>query len=739
MEKYQKNVAAPLHTLPARLLRRFRHSQRSLVGNIQLLQLVLGIIVYLLAVAGVWWTANRLSQDYFHEQATRWLTKLDELGTPLYLSSDPDEFTRIRKHLSEFPGVLFVRYYNATGDQVIAEHSASPLEGQAIPRLDEQHLANLRRIPASDTPYLFDQPTVRRPFLRASAPLWITSIQSDGLLELNFDNDRDEKLELIGFLEIGLDLSDYRGQLLKNITLGSLVIAVLLMISIVAGRQILKRALRPLSDLEKPLAQLAKGEIDVSVERSGHKEIIAISDALNATITALKERDEMLRQLADHDQLTGLVNRHHFAQKLEHEIAHITYAGHTSALLFLDLDQFKLVNDTLGHAAGDRLLVQVADKLSASLRAEDVICRFGGDEFTILARDVTAEGAVDLARSIIKVMREVHFVEARHVFNICCSIGVAMIDSDRFTPDELLAQADMACYDAKSQGRNCYSLFARGTGDTQQMMTYIGWSQKVKQAVEKDRFVLHYQPIINLANGETELFEVLLRMPDKNTLIAPTAFLPVAERFGLMLDIDHWVIRNAMRFLAAFRGANTDIKFCINLSGHIFEDPNLVPSIRDGLRRNGLSPSSLVFEITEQVAIRYLDNANERMRELMDIGCRFALDDFGAGFSSLTYIKRLPVDYIKIEGSFIENMSKDSIDQAMVRSIVQIARTVGKQTIAEYVQDEKSLDILRDLGADYAQGFHIGEPVDTLALPDVSATRGAKVITLTRSTPPSSR
>ncbi|MFQ6024205.1 MAG: putative bifunctional diguanylate cyclase/phosphodiesterase, partial [Acidiferrobacterales bacterium] len=651
-----------VRTLVVRLSRGFKQSRRSLIGHIQLLQLALGIIVYLLAVAGVWWTANRLSEDYVHEQAARWLTKLDELGTPLYLSRDPAEFASVQKHVSEFPGVAFVRYYSAQGDQVIAEYDARPSDNKEIPRLSEQHFASLRAMQASETPYLFEEPTVRRPFLRASAPLWITSIQSDGLLEFDLDNAKNEKLELIGFLEVGLDFSDYQGQLLKNIALGSLIIAVLLIVSIVAGRQILKRALRPLSDLEKPLAQLANGEIDVRVERSGHKEIVAISDALNVTITALKERDETLRQLADHDQLTGLVNRHHFTQKLEQEVAHIAREGGSSALLFLDLDQFKLVNDTLGHVAGDRLLVQVADKLSNSLREDDVICRFGGDEFTILARNVTAESATDLARSIIRVMREVHFVEAQHVFNICCSIGVAMIDSDPLTPDELLGQADMACYDAKSQGRNCYSFFARGNGDTEQMRAYIGWAQKVKEAVDNDHFVLNFQPIINLDSGQTELYEVLLRMPDQGAVISPTAFLPIAERFGLMLDIDYWVIRNAMKCLAALQRAGGDAKFCINLSGHIFEDPKLVQSIREGLELNGLSPSSIVFEITEQVAIRYLDNANQRMRELMDIGCRFALDDFGAGFSSLTYVKRLPVDYIKIEGSFIENMSKDSID-----------------------------------------------------------------------------
>lgn len=710
--RYQA-LASQGRALVARVQSRFSRRGRSLVGHIQLLQLGLGVVVYLLAVTGVWWTANRLSEDYFYKQATEWLTKLDELSTPLYISNDETEFESIEKYVSEFPEVALVRYYSARNSRVIAEYNTRPVNEQ-IPFLTKTQLSDLR---APENSYLFDRPAVRGSLIRASAPIWIRSIQSDGLLGFDLDAEADEKLELMGFLEIALDFTHYQGELVKNIVLGSIIIALLLIVSIAGGRQILKRALRPLSNLEKPLAKLASGEINVSVESSGHKEIVAISDALNATVSALKQRDETLRRLADHDQLTGLVNRYRFTQMLEQEAERIASENDYGALLFIDLDQFKLVNDTLGHAAGDRLLVQVADKLKACLRENDVLCRFGGDEFTILARNVTTDGAADLAGSIIKVMRDVHFVEARQIFNIGCSIGITMIESDRFTPDELLTQADMACYKAKSQGRNCYSLFAPGTDDTQEIMEYAGWSQKIKQAVANDRFVLNYQPIIKLASGQPELYEVLLRMPDNGTVVSPPSFLPVAERFGLMLDIDHWVIRNAIKSLADFRNTGTDTKFCINLSGHIFEDPNFVHSIKESLERYKLPASSVVFEITEQVAIRYLDSANRSMCELMDMGCRFALDDFGTGFSSLTYIKRLPVDYIKIDGSFIENVSEDSIDQAMVKSIVAIAQTIGKKTIAEYVQDAKSLKMLKKLGADYAQGHYIGEPAATLDLP----------------------
>jgi diguanylate cyclase (GGDEF)-like protein len=693
-------------------------AQRSLVGHIQLLQLALGLLVCLLAVGVVWWTSIRVSEDYFRKQAVQWLGKFDELSTPLYVSADEATFSSIQKQVSEFREIAFLRYYDVDGVTILAEYNADPTAYKKIPRLSQGQLTALRSMRGTDKPYLLDQSAANGFLIRASAPLWVRSIRSDGLLGFNLDAQADEQRELLGFLEVGLDFRQYRGQLLRNIAIGSGVIAFLLLISIVIGGRMLKRALLPLQALEKPLARLAAGEVDVKVESAGHREISAISTALNTTISALKERDESLRRLADHDQLTGLLNRHCFAQVLEHEATHIGWNGGSSALLFIDLDQFKLVNDTLGHAAGDRLLLQVAERLKANVREPDVVCRFGGDEFTILARGVTVQGATNLAQSLIRALQDLHFVEGGQVFNICCTVGVTIIDSDRFTPDELLAQADMACYEAKSRGRNCFSVFAGGNGETDQMMLYIGWSQKIRNAIEHDDFVLHYQPIINMTSGQPELYEVLLRMPDEGKAVrSPGAFLPVAERFGMMLDVDHWVIRNATKALAGFRDAGRNVTFCINLSGHVFEDPRLVSCIKESLEANRLPPDSVVFEITEQVAIRYLDRANRRMREIMDIGCSFALDDFGAGFSSLTYIKRLPVDYIKIEGSFIENISRDSIDQSMVRSIVQIARTTGKQTIAEYVQDLKSLQMLRKLGADYAQGFYIGKPMGSLALP----------------------
>ncbi len=691
---------------------------QSLVRHIQLVQLALGLLVYLLAVGGVWWISDRVSQDYFEKQASAWLDKLEELGTPLYISSGASASLGIERHIGEFPEIMFVRYYGARGHNILAEYNINPLATQKIPQLGEQQLETLSAMRGPGKQRLLERTTASRFLIRASAPVWTSAIQSDGLFGFTPDAESKERKALIGFVEVGLDFRQYRGQLIKNIALGSLVITFLLWLSLWTVGKILKRALLPLQELQKPLARLAAGDTDVKVHSRGHTEIIAISSALKTTINALKERDETLRRLADHDQLTGLLNRHRFAQELEREAIKIGWEKGHSALLFLDMDQFKLVNDTVGHAAGDRLLVQVASKLKASLRKGDTLCRFGGDEFAVLARGVDRESVIPIAESLIQILKDMHFVEKGQVFNICCSIGITIIDSDSFTADELIAQADMACYEAKSRGRNCFSLFAGGNGDTEQMMAYIGFSQRLKDAISNDNFILYYQPIINVGNGETELFEVLLRMwEDGDAIKLPDRFLPVAERFGLMLDIDRWVIRNAAKALAKFRDGGVDVKFCVNLSAHAFEDSHFVTYVADNLKANSLPADCFVFEITEQTAIRYLDDANERMRELIHMGCRFALDDFGAGFSSLSYIKRLPVDYIKIEGSFIENLSKDPIDQAMVKSIIEIARTTGKQTIAEYVQDEKSLHMLRKFGVDYVQGFYVGRPAQTLVLP----------------------
>ena len=419
--------------------------------------------------------------------------------------------------------------------------------------------------------------------------------------------------------------------------------------------------------------------------------------------------------MAESDPLTGLVNRSYFLRELEKEIEHVSHDAVESAVFFIDLDQFKYLNDTLGHAAGDKLLIRVAELLKSRVRDKDVVSRFGGDEFTVLARSVSHEGAVDLANSFNQIMRDMRLVEGDKVFSVNCSIGIAMIVPGQHTAAEILSHADMACFAAKSHGRNRYQRYEESSESKKEMAMDIGWFQHIKQIIEQDRFRLVYQPIVDVINPEKECFEVLLRMPGPNgDLVLPSIFLPVAQRFGLMTDIDRWVIINALKALAGFRAAGREVVLSINLSGQSLEDTSILQLIRDQLERNRVPPASVIFEITEQSAMRYLDKAQRLIQGLVDIGCRFALDDFGTGFSSFNYLKHLPVDFIKIDGSLVKNMARNSIDETMVLAIIQIARSLGKMTIAEFVGDEKTITMLKASGVDYMQGFYVGVPSERL-------------------------
>ncbi len=576
-------------------------------------------------------------------------------------------------------------------------------------------LDNLRTTTSTERPYLLDTALERQSLFRASAPVWIESMRPGDLLDLDLEAGPADQVELIGFIELGLDFSRYQDRLIAGIKAGSLALAIALLLVAMVGRLFLKGALKPLSDLATPLARLAAGETEVNVDSTGHKEIMAINDALQTTIRALNERDRMLRRLADYDPLTGLPNRRYFTQRLEDEITWIVEGGNSSALLFVDLDQFKYINDTLGHAAGDRVLVQAASCLQGILRELDLIARFGGDEFTIILKDISREDATHRVEKLVKVMQNLHFVEDGQSLNVLCSIGVTMITSAQYTPDELLSQADMACHDAKTRGRNRYRFYEVSGLEKKRMTEDIGWSHRIKQALNDNTFLLQYQPIIDLRTGCPVMHEVLLRMQDEhNKIIPPAAFMPAANRFGLMVKVDHLMISNALQALAQFRDSGQDITFTLNLSGYVFDDPELVAFICTNLEKYRLDPSSVILEITEQVAVRHLEQARGLIQDLMKVGCRFALDDFGAGFSSFNYLKHLPVDFIKIDGGFIRNMANDTVDQAMVKSIIQVARAVGKKTIAEYVHDEETLAMLCQLGVDYAQGFHIGKPASGL-------------------------
>lgn len=688
---------------------------RSMINDILLLQLVFATCLGLLAIGGLWAISKTVIGDNLQKWAQAWITELEELGAPLYQSGDEERFLRVENYVANFPEIALVRYYTPAGEILFTLDRRVAPDRSVLAPLSARQLDKLRTATAPEKPYLLDTSTASQSMFRASSPVWIESMRPADLLNLDLDSGPADQVELIGYLEVVLDFSHYQNRLIAGIKIGSVALALALLLVAMVGRYFLKSALKPLADLATPLARLAAGETEVSVKATGHKEIMAISNALQTTIRALNERDRMLRRLAHYDPLTGLPNRRFFTQRLEDEIASIVQSAGSSALLFVDLDQFKYVNDTLGHAAGDRVLVQAAGCLQGRLRGKDEIARFGGDEFTIILKDITREDTTRLVEDLLRFMQDIHFVENGQSINVPCSIGVTMINTGRYTPDELLSQADMACHDAKARGRNRCCFYEISGLEKQRMKEDIGWSHRIKQALNENGFLLQYQPIIDLGSGRPVMHEVLLRMRDRNNkLIPPAAFMPAANRFGLMAKIDHLVIRCALQALARFRENGHHVIFTLNLSGYAFEDPALVTFVREHLEKNRLDPSAVILEITEQVAVRHLEKARGLIQELTAIGCRFALDDFGAGFSSFNYLKYLPVDFIKIDGGFVRNMASDPVDQAMVKSIIQVANAVGKQTIAEYVQDEETLQMLCQLGVDYAQGFHIGKPADTL-------------------------
>ena len=432
------------------------------------------------------------------------------------------------------------------------------------------------------------------------------------------------------------------------------------------------------------------------------------------------QREEQLRHLAEHDPLTGLRNRTALTDHLQ-LVAAGARRGTTGALIYLDIDQFKAVNDSLGHAAGDRLLVMVAERLQSSLHADDVLARLGGDEFGVLLRDVDAAAAQAVAERLRHVLSELRFGREPHLFALSASVGVALIDG-RASHGEVLASADMACYSAKSRGRNRTVLYRPGQAEPAALSSDARWSARLKDALNRGRLRLVYQPLVDLRDGKVRRYEVLSRMvDDTGALIPPGRFIPAAERFGLVAELDRWVLRRSVEMIRSFERRGERIRLAINLSGRAFEDDSVLEDLRFEVAAAGLQPGDLAFEITETAAVVNLPRARRFIEELHELGCNFALDDFGSGFSSFAYLRYLPVDSVKIDGSFVRGLVEDPTSQALVRSMAEVARATGKVTVAECVEDAAVLELVRQLGVDWGQGWHLGMPVSEPAALEVAA------------------
>ena len=421
-----------------------------------------------------------------------------------------------------------------------------------------------------------------------------------------------------------------------------------------------------------------------------------------------------LAHQADHDALTGLINRRGFEKRMTNalESSQRNHAEHV--LCYLDLDQFKVINDTCGHIAGDELLRELGGVLAGGIRRHDVLARLGGDEFGILMEHCDLEHASKIAESLCRLVDEYRFDWEGRKFSLGVSIGVVAITFKETEATELLKKADVACYAAKAAGRHCMRLYQEDDVEFSRLHGAMSWVQKINQALEEDRFKLFAQtiePVIKTVSHGLH-YEVLLRMvSEENVLVAPGAFLPAAEEYGLITKVDSWVINTLFNYLSINRQHLQDLWLCsVNLSGASITQPGFQNFILDSLERLNIPPEKICFEVTETAAISNLALATQVIDVLRGAGCSFALDDFGTGLSSFGYLKSLKVDFLKIDGVFIRNIVNDPIDYATTKSINEVGHVTGMKTIAEFVEDDEIREKLAEIGVDFAQGYGISVP-----------------------------
>jgi diguanylate cyclase (GGDEF)-like protein len=484
----------------------------------------------------------------------------------------------------------------------------------------------------------------------------------------------------------------------------------------------------PIETMALAVKRLGEGQFGMRIPETSAGELQTLQRGFNTMAGQIKEaHDEMqqrineatrqLRHQAHHDDLTGLCNRREFERRLERVLKSAQEHGTHHVFCYMDLDQFKIVNDTCGHHAGDDLLRQISLLLNNRVRDRDTLARLGGDEFGLLLENCAVSDAFLIAEELREMVQDFRYIHQDKMFTIGVSIGMVAITPDFNNIGSIMSAADTACYAAKDNGRNRIHLFQALDEDVAKRHGEMEWVGRITQAMEDNQFCLFCQPILPIANVDDQqrYFEILLRKRDADgKLVPPMAFIPAAERYDLMISIDRWVIRNTManyRQLLDNNHNQSDCVFTINLSGVSLNDPSLLGFIHEQLTIFAVPPQSICFEITETSAIVNLGNTMELMFALKKLGCRFLLDDFGSGMSSFAYLKNLPVDFLKMDGAYVKDIASNSIDLAMVQSIHSIAEAMHIKTIAEFVESAEVVELLQSIGVHYGQGFHLGRPV----------------------------
>ncbi len=439
------------------------------------------------------------------------------------------------------------------------------------------------------------------------------------------------------------------------------------------------------------------------------------TESLRLGLDQARKANETIARMADHDALTGLYNRHRFQDEIERWVSYCTRYQRAGALVFIDLDDLKRVNDTHGHDAGDKYLVAFAETLKRGLRSTDVVARWGGDEFAVLLPETDGRAAMEVANKLLRLFNERRIEANGHEWPISGSLGIALFPTHTTKVAELMAYADAAMYEAKQAGRNCWRLYSASPQEAERVQERIHWESRIRRALDTDQFTLLYQPLLHLESGTTRHYEALLRLEDrKGQLIAPGMFLEPAEQFGLSIAIDRTVLRKAVRRLAGVSGTTDPLRVSVNVARKTLIDPEFLASVEQTLREGDLGADRLGIEVTEAIALENLGVMRRIPPRLKELGVGLILDDFGLGFASFHYLQQFAVRMVKVQGGLIRNLLHNEENRRYIKTLAASAHDLNIEVVAKFVEDPKLLDLLRELGVDYAQGFAVGRPLESI-------------------------